>query len=69
MRIALFLFLTVLLISCSSQQKCTSIFCETQKNKNKKDKFFNIIKLNKKHKKPKQGLFKKGILPKTKKIK
>lgn len=66
MRLILFLFLTALLLSCSSKKNCTSISCQTEKNKSKKETFFSTTKLNKKHKKPKQGLFKKGILPKSK---
>lgn len=60
------LLLVLILVSCTSKQKCTTIICqpvETVK-KSKKSSFFTKTRLKKRHKKPKYGLFKKGILPK-----
>ena len=57
--------LVLLLFSCASKQECTTISCQpVEKTKKiKKTSFFANTTQKKRYKKPKQGLFKKGILP------
>jgi len=57
-----YLLLIVLLYSCKSQYNCTSVGCVSENKVKKKESFFNKTQLKKKHKKPKKGLFKKGVL-------
>lgn len=54
----------VILCSCASTQNCTSISCTAVEVKEKKQSFFSSTPMQKRHKKPKQGVFKKGVLPK-----
>lgn len=55
----------MLLFSCAGTQNCTNISCQpVEKVKNKKQSFFTNTLPKKRHKKPKQGVFKKGVLPK-----
>ena len=63
------LSLVLLLFSCASKQECTTISCQPVEKikKSKKASFFANTTQKKRHKKPKQGLFKKGILPKMSK--
>ena len=57
-----YLLLIAIISSCRSQYNCVSVDCVPDSIKNKKESFFTKNQLKKKHKKPKQGLFKKGIL-------
>jgi len=57
-----YLLLIAIISSCRSQYDCTSVGCIPDNKKNKKESFFTKTQLKKKNKKPKQGLFKKGIL-------
>lgn len=56
-----YLLLIAILYSCKSQYKCTSVGCIPENKVKSKESFFSKTQLKKKHKKPKQGLFKKGI--------
>lgn len=57
-----YLLLIVIFISCKSQYNYTSVGCTTDSKMKNKESSFTKTQSKKKHKKPKQGLFKKGIL-------
>lgn len=57
-----YLLLIVIILSCKSQYNYTSVGCVPESKINKKESFFTKTQLKKKHKKPKQGLFKKMVL-------
>lgn len=59
------LLMVLVLVSCTSSQECTTISCQPVEKikKSKKTSFFANTTQKKRHKKPKQGIFKKGILP------
>ncbi len=62
-----YLLLIVMITSCQTKYECTSIGCQViEKTKPKASKkiFFKKNKKNKLRKKPKKGLFKRGVLPK-----
>ena len=57
-----YILLIAIISSCRSHYDCTSVGYVFDSKINKKERFFTKTQLKKKHKKPKQGLFKKGIL-------
>ncbi len=66
-RVLQYLLLIVMITSCQTKYECTSIGCqvvEKTKPKTSKKSFFKKNIKNKLRKKPKKGLFKRGILPK-----